>query len=211
MNMNSGKPALPSKLLREYSASKKKQKQETLEQAGYELFLQKGIRDTSIDDIVKQAGVAKGTFYLYFKDKYDLLDKLVFKLSSDIIGRILTALEQKRMDGSPTIEEEVIGFIDILLSYLLDNKELLPIIHKNLSKGLYIGEFAKGQTQEIVSRFSERFTSAGGKPQEAKRRLYLMVELSNSVLYNAIISQSPYTLEEIKPLLYSTILQLAKP
>ncbi|MEG1777937.1 MAG: hypothetical protein RR209_03080, partial [Angelakisella sp.] len=104
----------------------------------------------------------------------------------------------------------VIAFIDALLHYLLENKELLPIVHKNLSQGLYTNELM-GETNEIVTRFSERFIGEGGEPQEAKRRLYMIVELSNSILYNAIISGSPYSLEEIRPLLYSTILQLAKP
>ena len=38
----------------------------------YELFTTKGINSTAISDIVEKAGVAKGTFYLYFKDKYDI-------------------------------------------------------------------------------------------------------------------------------------------
>ena len=37
----------------------------------FELFTTKGLTKTTISDIVDQAGVAKGTFYLYFKDKYD--------------------------------------------------------------------------------------------------------------------------------------------
>jgi AcrR family transcriptional regulator len=40
------------------------------------LFQQKGVRAVSIDDIVQGAGIAKGTFYLYFKTKDDLLAKL---------------------------------------------------------------------------------------------------------------------------------------
>ena len=38
------------------------------------LFSEKGIKKTSIQDIVHDAGIAKGTFYLYFKDKYELQD-----------------------------------------------------------------------------------------------------------------------------------------
>lgn len=40
------------------------------------LFREKGVRAVSIDEIVQGAGVAKGTFYLYFKTKDDLLEKL---------------------------------------------------------------------------------------------------------------------------------------
>jgi len=44
--------------------------------AGERLFLEKGIAAASIDDIVRAANVAKGTFYLYFQSKDDLVAAL---------------------------------------------------------------------------------------------------------------------------------------
>ena len=55
----------------------KKKKKEALFNTAYELFTTKGITSTTISDIVEKAKVAKGTFYLYFKDKYDIKNKLV--------------------------------------------------------------------------------------------------------------------------------------
>jgi len=54
-------------------------KENKLLEAAYNLFIEKGITATAIDEIVKKAGVAKGTFYLYFKDKEDILEKLILK------------------------------------------------------------------------------------------------------------------------------------
>ena len=51
----------------------KKIKKDALLDAAFTLFTTKGINKTSISDIVSAAGVAKGTFYLYFVDKYDNL------------------------------------------------------------------------------------------------------------------------------------------
>ena len=42
----------------------KKKKETSLYRAAYELFMKNGINDTSINEIVKKAGVGKGTFYL---------------------------------------------------------------------------------------------------------------------------------------------------
>ena len=50
----------------------KKKKKDALFNTAFELFTTKGLTKTTISDIVNQAGVAKGTFYLYFKDKYDI-------------------------------------------------------------------------------------------------------------------------------------------
>ena len=50
----------------------KKQKREALFNAAFELFTTRGIAKTTINDIVQSSGVAKGTFYLYFKDKFNI-------------------------------------------------------------------------------------------------------------------------------------------
>ena len=43
-----------------------KEKKQKLLSSAYKLFTTKGIKNTSIQDIVDSAEVAKGTFYLYF-------------------------------------------------------------------------------------------------------------------------------------------------
>ena len=57
--------------------NKKQQKRDSLLESAFSLFIDHGFNKTSISDIVNQAGVAKGTFYLYFKDKYDIRNHLI--------------------------------------------------------------------------------------------------------------------------------------
>ena len=45
--------------------------------AAQALFAAKGFFDTTIADIVKAAGVSRGTFYLYFKDREDVFATLL--------------------------------------------------------------------------------------------------------------------------------------
>jgi AcrR family transcriptional regulator len=54
---------------------KKSQKKEVLLQAAERLFLQKGIRSVTVEEIISQAQVSKATFYKYFSDKKDILEK----------------------------------------------------------------------------------------------------------------------------------------
>ena len=63
----------------------KKKKKEALFRTAYELFTTKGINSTAISDIVEKAGVAKGTFYLYFKDKYDIKNKLIAHKTKELL------------------------------------------------------------------------------------------------------------------------------
>ena len=55
----------------------KLKKRAALLDSAYELFSTKGIAKTTIREIADNAGVAKGTFYLYYTDKSDILDALV--------------------------------------------------------------------------------------------------------------------------------------
>ena len=70
----------------------KKVKEDSLLNTAFSLFTTKGVSKTSISDIVNNAGVAKGTFYLYFKDKYDIRNKLVSHKSSQLFRNAIEAL-----------------------------------------------------------------------------------------------------------------------
>ena len=50
----------------------KKEKKQALLHAAFELFTEKGIDNTSVSEIAKGAKLGKGTFYLYFKDKFEI-------------------------------------------------------------------------------------------------------------------------------------------
>lgn len=53
--------------------SREAKKRRTILMAGYQRFLRQGYKKTSIDEVAKDARVAKGTVYLYFRSKSDLL------------------------------------------------------------------------------------------------------------------------------------------
>ena len=50
--------------------------------AAVQLFYEKGYHNTSINEITSLAGVAAGTFYVYFDGKYNLYKYLLLKCSS---------------------------------------------------------------------------------------------------------------------------------
>ncbi len=48
--------------------------------AAMELFARKGFDRTTVDEIVNKAGIAKGTFYIYFKSKEDLIKEIALEV-----------------------------------------------------------------------------------------------------------------------------------
>lgn len=63
--------------------------------AARDVFVEKGFAAASVDDIVLRAGVARGTFYLYFHDKRAIFEALV----DDFLSRISECV--KSIDLSP--------------------------------------------------------------------------------------------------------------
>nr|WP_315433400.1 TetR/AcrR family transcriptional regulator [uncultured Stomatobaculum sp.] len=70
-----------------------KRKQELLNLA-YRMFIEKGYENTSIDEIVTKAGVAKGTYYYYFESKEATLEaviEMMIEKESTVAKEILAA------------------------------------------------------------------------------------------------------------------------
>ena len=56
--------------------NRRKRVQDLIE-AGLSLFLERGIEAVTIDEVAREAGMAKGNFYRYFRDKADLVEAVI--------------------------------------------------------------------------------------------------------------------------------------
>ncbi len=66
----------------------KAQKRNALERAALELFLKQGYAFTSVEQIVAQADIARGTYYLYFTDKEELFRHLVQRCLAPLLAKL---------------------------------------------------------------------------------------------------------------------------
>ncbi|MGL5417220.1 MAG: TetR/AcrR family transcriptional regulator [Clostridium sp.] len=183
----------------------KREKEKNIHNAAYELFIEIGFENTTVDQIAKKAGVAKGTFYLYFKDKYDLLNKIVLKKSH---GLAKEALEKTREQKIEKFEEAILFFTNYVIEYFKENQIMLKVIKKNFGDGLY-KEVEDGEEEDgirkILEIFIEKLKFRGYTEEEGKLIIYMIVELVGSVAYNAIILKKPCDIDEIKPMLFKSI------
>lgn len=186
----------------------KRQKMGKLYDAAYELFTSNGVHNTIIDDIVKNAGVAKGTFYLYCKDKYDLVDKVIIRKMSALLNGAMAALEEKNREQTLSFQQSVVFFADYLINFFRKDPKFLNLIYKNLSLGLYERAMKSEEMHAARKKFVESFVEAGGSGESARRRLYIIVNMVGFVCYNSIILQIPYRFDEIKSELYRSIEQV---
>ena len=65
-------------------ARNRQQRTDALIEAGLQLFLERGVENVPIDDIAREAGMAKGNFYRYFDDKGALVDAILGDVAADV-------------------------------------------------------------------------------------------------------------------------------
>lgn len=182
----------------------KKKKKDALYNTAYELFTTKGIHSTSISDIVEKAGIAKGTFYLYFKDKYDIKNKLVAHKTRELFTAARNALSDSGIHG---LEEQLIFIIDHVIDTLIGNKPLLNFISKNLVMGALRSTLITGEKSDndIYEKFLELVEHDKYHYSDVNVMLFTIVELAGSAGYNSMMYDEPLPIEEYKPFLYRTV------
>ena len=186
-------------------------KQNRLLEHAFKLFTKKGVKDTSIQEIVDNAEVAKGNFYIYFKDKYEIRDVLISKKSTKLFNNALRDLRKTEIKD---LSEQVVFIVDHVINALVRNPLLLKFISKNLSWGIYNQTvqkiYDKNSEEEngVLQLFLKGIEENNIKLKNPEVTLYMIIELVSSTCFNSILYGNPLPIEEFKPFLYDAIRKL---
>ena len=85
---------------------KGERRKQDLIRIAYRLFVTRGYEHTSVDEIIAEAGIAKGTYYYYFESKEQMLE--------DVIGMMLQAETEKAeavLHTDLSVPEKIVGII----------------------------------------------------------------------------------------------------
>ena len=187
------------------------EKENRLLNTAFKLFTEKGIKETSIQEIVDNASVAKGTFYLYFKDKYEIRDILIVKKSQKLF---YDALKSLRKNYISDFSDCIIYIINYVVDELTKNPLLLKFISKNLSWGVFsktvLNLYDKSSEEEdsVYDLFIKESEKNNIKFNNPEVILFMIIELVGSTCFNSILYKEPLPIEEYKPYLYRTIRNL---
>ena len=191
----------------------KEDKESRLLNTAFKLFTEKGVKHTSIQEIVDNASVAKGTFYLYFKDKYEIRDVLIAKKSEKLFSDALNSLRKNYISN---FSDQIIYIINYVIDELTKNQLLLRFISKNLSWGLFnstvmnLYEANVKKENGVHELFSKGIIENNIKLSNPDVTLFMIVELAGSTCFNSILYNDPLPIEEYKPYLYKTIRDMIK-
>lgn len=185
-------------------ALKKEDKRKRLLNAAYDLFVEKGVSDTSIAEICTKAGIAKGTFYLYFSGKEDILRALAKKMS-------LTIMEiccKNVLNTSRTFIEKLVALADSLIDLFQNDPDMLKVLKKDFIWPISEEDFLTTDIPimvEIRKEIEEYAKHSSINEHEILVRLYALIAMLCSVCYSCIIDHFPDDIEMMKPELFKMI------
>jgi AcrR family transcriptional regulator len=93
--------------------------------AARDVFAKRGYARATVDDIVVEAGVARGTFYLYFDDKRQAFGELVDRFADQITGVIQRIVTD---DPERPISEQVLENTRAILRLCLSERSMTKIL-----------------------------------------------------------------------------------
>ena len=181
------------------------EKEKKLFNSALKLFTEKGINNTSISDITNNAGLAKGTFYLYFKDKYELQNVLLTKTYRELFASAHQAASKKHFD---TLDERIIFIIDYIIDSLKNDLNIIKFLQKNLSLGLYgekINDLLDNQDIGIKEVFIQEVHDRKIPLDNPEITLFMIIELVSSTVSSSIVDNHPLPIDEFKPHLFHAI------
>jgi AcrR family transcriptional regulator len=144
-------------------------------EAAEQVFAQVGYHDASIVKITEAAGVAMGTFYLYFRGKKEIFDELL----RDLNRRVRHAMSEASSQGGTRLEQELLGFraffrftaehpalYRVIRQAEFVSPEMLRYHYEKLSRGYIEGLQAaaeRGEVGEIDAEVSAWALMAAGE------------------------------------------------
>lgn len=111
-------------------------KKEKIVHAAIEVFKEKGIEKTKISDIVKLAGIAQGTFYLYFPSKLSVMPAI-----AEVMVEKEMATVKSRVDQNASFLSKLSQVVEAIFAFTSDYREVQALVYAGLASTDHIKEW----------------------------------------------------------------------
>lgn len=168
----------------------------TIIKAAELLFMEKSVSKVTISDIAKKAGVAKGTFYLYFESK----DDLVWHFVEHQLGYANKWVLQISKYGYT--DAELDRMIDFLIKFTKRHFKLLKMMH-NVRFYSFLGHENMQKHYEVQWLKPIELWLENGKLKgeldidDSRFTAYFLVNAIHDTLDKVILGDMPYGLDEV--------------
>jgi AcrR family transcriptional regulator len=173
---------------------------QSIQDAAMRVIARKGMAAATIAEIAEEAKVAKGTIYLYFRDR----DELVEKTFEKAIGQLHARVEQAMAAGS-TFEEKLRGYIGAKLAFFQDHRDFFRLF---LSRRMPEGNPQQQRRQKrncqtyrnriewMAVELSKAMDAGEIRRMDPFRMALLLVEGSTAIVMERLTEDAPPAQEE---------------
>lgn len=178
----------------ERKKGKKNQKRKKILDKAWELFRKNGYEETKVEDITRELGVSKGSFYTYFKTKDEVLYEILERIKKENEERISKI--NVNQEPSKILEDYVISKMNYIVKLL--NNMKISSINRNLSNSKlknFFEELRKVSIEFIKKNIVEKFNKINGNKYNLEiisEFVYLAIE---EFLYNEFVLKNFKNLE----------------
>jgi TetR/AcrR family fatty acid metabolism transcriptional regulator len=152
------------------------------------VFARRGFALGIMDEIAKEAGVAKGTLYLYFRSKDE-----VFKAVLDHDMKNLKEGTLKCLDEAKGLKEKIRAFALVRLERAEANKEFFRIMDSERGAHSYTRSQYRDWLREPVLRLASAIGKATEKGRirgvDAEKTAWLIVDMTRGTIQRRLLSQ----------------------
>ena len=148
-------------------------------EAAVRVFARKGYYNSRVSDIAREAGVAAGTIYLYFKTKDDILVTLFRDKMAEFVGAL-----RKAVAGERDAASKVRRLVSLHFCMLEENPELAEVVQVELRQGQKF--FRGASSQEIGAYFALIGSVLEEGVAEGRFRSALPVKVATKMLFGAM-------------------------
>lgn len=184
---------------------KKQKKKSALLKSAYTLFLKQGAEATSVGDITAEAGVAKGTFYLYFRDKQDIVSAVVNLVARQILEEAYLKMCAVR---SGNFAEDIASLANAILDILERSRPLLAFVGRDFRFPSFrekMNRTGNPVWRSLRADLKQYAALSGIDEKELLRRIYCLVSMCGSVACAAVLDGEPADLPHMRPSILAII------
>ena len=157
-------------------------------QAARTVFARRGFAGAIMDEIAAEAGVAKGTLYLYFKSKMEIYRAV---LDDDMKSLKRDTIEQ--LDAALTLKEKIRAFALIRIQRAEENKDFFRIMDAESGALHYTRSQYRDWLREPVQRLAAAIQRASAaseiRPVDAEKAAWLIVDATRGTIQRRLLAQ----------------------
>jgi AcrR family transcriptional regulator len=177
-------------------------------QAASVLFSQRGFTGTTVEDIARASGMAKGTVYLYFSSKEEIFQSAFKRNITELKTRSLAALGQ-----TSTIAERILAFLRAKVGYFEEHRsffvvyisEILPGSQGGACLQEVIAEARREQVERLADILNQAVATGEVRPVRAREVASAIFDLTRSVVVQRMSGCTDVTPEDDVSLIFDLI------